>query len=79
MPRFFMHLVDGTDVLLDRDGTEMAAESVAPATLAARDCMEGDVRNGRLDLRYRIDVHDEAGAVVHSLAFADALMIKSGG
>ena len=75
-----MHLVDGTDVLLDPDGTEMAAEKVASATLtSARDCMAGDVRNGRLDLRYRIDVHDEAGAMVHSLAFADAVEILSAG
>lgn len=29
----------------------------------------------RLDLRYRIDVHNDAGARVHSLTFEDALEI----
>ena len=71
-----MHLMDGTDVLLDPDGTELAAGAVEPAALrAARDCMAGDVKGGRLDLRYRIDVHDEIGELVHRLAFRDAVEI----
>ena len=76
MPRYFMHLIDGTDVLLDPDGVEMAIEAVTGTALAqARDCMAGDVKDGRLDLGYQIDVHDEGGVVVHSLAFKDALQI----
>jgi hypothetical protein len=35
--------------------------------------MAGDIQNGRLDLHYRIDVHDESGKIVHRLAFADAV------
>jgi hypothetical protein len=78
MPRYFMHLKDSIDVLLDPEGLEMAAESVAAAALLqARDCMAGDVKDGRLDLHYRIDVHDESGNLVHSLPFADALEIVS--
>ncbi|MFL6724620.1 MAG: DUF6894 family protein [Sphingomicrobium sp.] len=76
MPRYFMHLIDGTDVLLDPDGVEMAIEAVTGTALVqARDCMAGDVRDGCLDLGYHIAVHDEGGAVVHSLAFKDALQI----
>ena len=76
MPRYFMHLVDSTDVTLDPDGVEMPPEAVAGAALlAARDCMAGDVKNGRLDFHYRIDVHDESGVLVHSLPFSDALVI----
>jgi len=37
--------------------------------------MAEDVKGGKLDLRYRIDVHDESGELVHRLAFADALQI----
>ncbi len=40
--------------------------------------MSEDVKSGRLDLHYRIDVHDESGELVHSLAFADALQIVGG-
>jgi hypothetical protein len=39
--------------------------------------MAGDVKHGRLDLRYRIDVHDENGKVVHRLAFPDAVEVLS--
>ena len=49
-------------------GTEVALWS-------ARGCMAEDVKGGKLDLRYRIDVHDESGELVHRLAFADALQI----
>jgi hypothetical protein len=76
MPRYFMHLVDSTDVTLDPHGTEMTPDGVAGAALlAARDCLAGDVKNGMLDFRYRIDVHDDAGDTVHRLAFRDALRI----
>ena len=71
-----MHLIDGDDVLLDSEGAEMSAEAVANSAFhQARDCMAGDVRDGKLDLGYRINVHDSNGAVVHSLPFRDTLEI----
>jgi hypothetical protein len=76
MPLYFMHLRDATDELLDPDGTPLREDAVASATLAAaRDCMAHDLRSGRIDLRYRIDVQNEEGKVVHTLHFADALEI----
>lgn len=76
MARYFMHLRDGSDGLLDPDGIEMPVDAIADRTLAcARDCMAGDVAEGRLDLRYHIDVHDEDDKVVHTLSFADAIEI----
>jgi hypothetical protein len=75
-----MHLVDGTDILLDPEGMEMPAEAVsAKALLAARDCMAGDVKSGRLDLHHRIEVKDESGQIVHCLEFADAIEIAAAG
>jgi hypothetical protein len=66
MPRYFMHLRDGTDEILDPEGVLLSADAVAPAALAAaRDCIAGDVR------------HDESDAVVHSLHFIDAVSIHS--
>ena len=74
--RYYFHLVDSIDLTLDPDGIEMTADAVAGVALVqARDCMAGDVKNGRLDLNYRIEVHDEDGKLVHSLPFADALEI----
>lgn len=76
MRHYFFHLVDRVDVVLDPDGVHMPAEAVPGSALVqARDCMAGDVRSGRLDLHYRIDVHDEAGELVHSLKFVDALEV----
>jgi hypothetical protein len=76
VPRYFLHLRDSIDEILDPEGLEMPEEAVAGAALlSARDCMAGDVKQGRLDLHYRIDVHGECGKLVHSLRFADAVEI----
>ena len=73
MPLYFMHLHNSTDELLDPDGLILPEEAVAGAALtAARDCMAHDLRSGRIDLRYRIDVQNEEGEIVHTLHFADA-------
>jgi hypothetical protein len=74
MPRFFLHLRDGIDEVLDPEGLEMPREAVIRAALlAARDCMAADVKRGLLDLHHRIDVHAADGEIVHTLPFADAL------
>ena len=78
MPRYFLHLRDGSDELLDPEGLILPEEAVeGAALLAARDCMAADVRQGLLDLKYRIDVHAENGEIVLTLPFADALEIAS--
>ena len=78
MPKYFLHLIDGTDILLDPHGMDMPTEAVAGAALLnARDCMAGDVRDGRLDLNYRVEVHNDAGELVHSLPFTEAVKITS--
>jgi hypothetical protein len=69
-----MHLVDGSDMLLDPEGSEMHCVDVpSKAMLAARDCMANDVKDGRLNLGYRIEVHDDSGRMIHRLEFGDAL------
>lgn len=76
MPRYFLHLKDSVEVVLDPEGIEMATDAIPRVALScARDCMAGDVKDGRLDLRYRIDVHDKYGERVHSLPFADAVEV----
>ena len=76
MPRYFLHLRDSTDEVLDPEGVEIPADAIAGvALLQARDCMAGDVKGGRLDLHFRIDVHDERGKIIHTLPFADAVEV----
>jgi hypothetical protein len=77
MARYFMHLVDGDDTLLDPDGVEATDETVKGMALkCARDCIAGDAHRGLIKLSYRIEVQDEAGTVVYSLPFSDAVTIE---
>jgi hypothetical protein len=77
MNRYFMHLRDGVDETLDPEGLEYDdIESLRTAVLfAARDLLAGDIRNGIVDLRFRIDAEDESGAIVYTLPFRHALSI----
>jgi hypothetical protein len=76
MARYFLHLKDSIDEVLDPEGVDIPAEAVPATALAsARDCMAGDVKAGRLDLHYRIEVFDESGDLVHTLPFSDALEV----
>jgi hypothetical protein len=74
VPRYFLHLRDGADELLDKEGQELAnMEAVRKNVVtAARDVMAGDLRNGVIDLRYRIDAETHAGEIVYTLAFRHA-------
>jgi hypothetical protein len=77
MPRFYLHLRDHVDEIIDDEGIELSGlEAVKKAVMAAaRDVMSGDVRAGVLDLRYRIDAEDEQGAIAYSLPFQYAVSI----
>jgi hypothetical protein len=77
MARYFFHLRDGQDVLLDPDGIDLPdpVTIVAKALAAARSILSADALEGRLQLDLRIDVEDEGGSLVHRLAFADAIAI----
>lgn len=77
MARYFMHLRDSTDELLDSEGVELVdLEAVRQNVMAAaRDILAGDLRNGVVDLRYRIDAENEGGAIVYTLPFKHAFSI----
>ena len=77
MALYFFHLRNGTDLLLDFDGREVdgIAAVQAAALKDARSIISDDVSNGRIRLEYRIDVQDAAGALVHKIAFEDAVTI----
>ena len=77
MARYFLHLRDGTEQILDPEGLEFpSVDAVRKATLiAARDLMTGDIRTGVIDFRFRIDVEDEAGEIIYTLPFKHAINI----
>lgn len=77
MARYFLHLRDTSDELLDNEGQELVdLEAVRSKVMtAARDVIAGDLRNGLIDLRYRIDAENGEGEIVYTLAFRHAFSI----
>jgi hypothetical protein len=78
MPRYFLHLRDGTDQLLDEEGIEyIDMEALRRAVMSsARDLICGEITSdGLLDLRFWIDAEDESGKIVYTLPFKHALII----
>jgi hypothetical protein len=72
-----MHLRDGSEELLDPEGIECATLDALRKSvlLAARDLMAGDVHEGVLDFRFRIDAETSDGEIVYSLPFKHAVNI----
>lgn len=77
MARYFFHLRDGQDLLIDPEGREIPDRAhIAKIVLKeARSMMSQDMLQGRLRLDQSIDVIDEAGVLVHHLSFRDAVKI----
>ena len=77
MAQYFMHLRDSVDELLDPEGREFAdLDALRKAVLfSARDVIAADVRNGIIDLRYRIDAENGSGEIVYTLPFKHAFNI----
>jgi hypothetical protein len=63
--------------VLDEDGAIFPDLALARdyAVNAARDLVCEDVHKGHLNLDHRIDIADETGAVVMTVAFRDAFMV----
>jgi hypothetical protein len=75
---YFFHLCDGRDTLIDPEGREIADISLiaALALKEARAIISQDVAGGSISLGQHIEVLDQGGAIVHRLAFGDAVTIQ---
>jgi hypothetical protein len=80
MARYFIHLRDGHDELLDAGGTEhFNLDALHKAVMAAaRDVLAGEAHAGSINLAQRIDVETEGGEIVHTLEFEDAVTVNRG-
>jgi hypothetical protein len=78
MPRFYLHVCNGTGFLEDEEGVELSDVDAAraAAVAGARDLMASDVREGELDLASFIEVEDENHQWLFALLFLDALKVK---
>lgn len=77
MARYYFHLRNRVERLLDPEGREIADPgAIASIVLReARELMAADVLKGVVDLDARLEVEDADGNVVHSLRFTDAVQI----
>lgn len=78
MTRYYLHLRDHIDEILDPEGLELLdLSAVRKAVLeGARDVIANEIKSeGVMDLRYRIDAENEAGQIVHSLPFKEAVSV----
>jgi uncharacterized protein DUF6894 len=75
MPRYHFHLYNSIGSVPDEDGRELPdlETARAEAVKGARAIIADEVLNGRLDLEARIEVKNEAGAVLFTLTFAEAV------
>ena len=75
MARYFLHLRDGHDEILDPDGAEYATHAALQKAVlnAARELIAADALTGQVRLDQRIDAEDADGTVVHTLPFAEAV------
>lgn len=79
MAKYFFHLIDEKEILLDAEGRELEPEKVPSAALQeAREIISADARSGCIDLNQRIEVKDSSGDVVHGIDFEDAVEIIRG-
>jgi hypothetical protein len=77
MAQYFFHLCDGHEVIIDPEGRAIAdpADVSDYALKEARAMISQDALGGRINLDQYIEVRDEAGRLVHQLAFRDAVTV----
>lgn len=77
MPRYFFHVHDDIDAL-DEEGQEFPNSEAAlnGATGAARQLAAEQVTQGKLHLDHRIEVADDSGKVIATIAFRDCVEIE---
>lgn len=76
MPRYFLHVQDGFDLLEDPEGAEFQDVAAAEheAAQAARDLMAERLRSGApLGLRREMVICNETGAVISTVPFASTI------
>ncbi len=77
MPLLWFNLSECGTLIADEEGREVLDLDAAwaIALTAARDIMAAEVKEGRLCLSCRIDITDEAGSIVATVPFSDAVTI----
>ena len=77
MPRYFFPVHDDLEVE-DKEGAELPNLEAARqrAVLGARALMAEQIQQGRLNLSHSVEVSDEAGQVLLTISFREAVAIE---
>ena len=77
LSKYFFHLRDGVDLVLDEEGRECDGldEAVILALQDARSILSEEVQSGLIDLDRHLDVETADGVIAHRLQFTDAVRI----
>lgn len=77
MAKYHLHLINAHLDAGDEEGHDLPslAAARAKAIEGVRDFLASELRQGKLDLRGRIDIEDETGAVLMTIPFADTISI----
>lgn len=75
MPRFFFNIHDGDQILGDLEGTELATLDAArhEALVDARWILAEELRADGVTLERQFEITDEAGQILATVRFQDAL------
>lgn len=81
MPRFHLHLINGSGITRDHEGLDLPDIAAArhEALSAIRSILKDELSHGRLDLGGRISIDDDSGNFLLEVSFAEAVDIRSKG
>ena len=80
MPRYFFHILNSVGYAEDEEGSEFDGldDARREAIAGVRSILSDEVREGRIDLRGRIDIVDSGGTRVLTVRFTDAVEVVPG-
>ena len=78
MSRYFFHLADGHEVIIDPEGQDIEdpAQVSVHALREARAMISQDALAGRINLNQYIEVREEGGKLIYQLPFREAVTIS---
>jgi hypothetical protein len=78
MTRYFLHIHNSHGAAEDDEGTtaNSLSEAREHAVAGIRSLLAAEALNGEMNFKGRIDISDEAGKVLLSVPFTDALSVK---
>ena len=79
MPRYYLHICNGSGFTEDVEGHDYAdADQAREAAIAGiRDLMSEELRRGEINIASFVEIEDENRELVRTVAFTEAVAVKS--